>query len=78
MITVSSGSITIQAVISGAACGRVSGLRAERDLEAERERAADRGDAGEEPAAVDARELAHGVLPLAHAPAAAWIAALIR
>ena len=44
----------------------------------EHERAADRGDLGEEPAAVDVRELPHGVLSRAHAPAAAWIAALIR
>ena len=74
-MTVSSGSITIQAVISGGGCGRVDRLRSERNLEAERERAAGGGDACEEAAAVDGRHLPHGVRSRAHASAAAWIAA---
>jgi hypothetical protein len=62
MITVSSGSITIQAVISAAAAdarGRAWALRTERDLEAERQRAAGGRDAGEEGAAVDVAIAAH-------------------
>ena len=65
MMTVSSGSITIQAVISGASdCARAP-VGAERDVEAERQRAAGRGGAGEKRAAVDVRAAAHGVcIPL--------------
>ena len=40
MITVSSGSITIQAVISGAGLACLRAARAERNVEAERQRAA--------------------------------------
>ena len=82
MITVSSGWITIQAVISGATSPASSRSRPERDVEAERQRAADRGDAGEERAAVERRDRAHGVCSalraLSSERAAAWIAARIR
>ena len=54
------------------------GARAERNLEAEDQRAAEHGDAGKEGAAVEARP-AHGSLaPLTRRPAAAWIAARMR
>ncbi len=50
----------------------MNGPRAERDLEAKRERAADGGDAGEKPPPVDLMDAAHGdLIPLTRRPAAA-------
>ena len=68
MVTVSSGAITIQAVISGAppaACA------AEWDVEAERQRAAGRGDADQEAAAIDPPRVRHRS-PIKRSPPNEW------
>ena len=73
MTTVSSGRITTQALTSGEPSAARTTSRPERDLEAEREPAADGGGADDEGAAIHFGHEVHGCLP--HALAAAWMAA---
>src|SRR5262249_62341189 len=58
-------------------CG-VRGARAERNVEAEDQRAADGGGAGEEGAAIEANATHGRLAPLTRRAAAAWIAARMR